>query len=76
MGIIDPVLKLDWCQEFDSIRENPYPLAKVLGVVNSSPGNYKELMEQLKSFKKKDLNHLALIVACELIFFKTDRVIH
>lgn len=76
LGVIDPVLELDWSQEFDTIKSNPYPLVKILGVVNSSPGNYRDLMEQLRDFEQKDLGHLAIIVARELTFLQTDKVVH
>ena len=76
LGLIDSVLELDWVEEFDIIKSNPYPLAKILGVVNSSPGNYKDLMGKLQVFKQKDLGHLAMVVAQELACSQTNKVTH
>ncbi len=76
LGIIDPVLEMDWSQEFENIEKNPYQLARVLGVVNSNMGNYQDLMQQLQSFDQKDLSHLAMVVAKELVGFHTNKVIH
>ena len=76
LGVIDPVLEMNWSKEFDTIRNNPHPLAKILEVVNSSPGNYKDLMEKLQTFKQKDLGHLAMVVAQELACSQTNEVVH
>ncbi len=76
LGMIDSTLEMDWCQEFDFIKNNPYSLAKLLTVVNSSSGNYKNLMETLQNFKQQDLGHLAMIVAHELACSQTNKVIH
>ena len=76
LGVIDPVLEMDWSVEFEKIEDNPYQLAEIVGVVNSSLGNYEELMEKLKSYEEKDLGHLAMVVAKELVGFHTNKVIH
>lgn len=76
LGVIDPVLEMDWSKEFESIESNPIPLQEIVSVVNSSFGNYQELMEKLRAFDQKDLNHLAMVVAKELVGFHTNKVIH
>lgn len=76
LGVIDPVLQMDWTQEFKEIENNPYQLASILGVVNSNIGNYQDLMGQLKEFDQKSLGHLAIVVAKELVSFHTNKVIH
>ncbi|MCB0378210.1 MAG: cytochrome [Bdellovibrionales bacterium] len=76
MGVIDPVLEMDWSHEFEAIEKNPYPLAKIVNVVNSSRGGKEDLMEQLKEFDAKDLGHLAMIVAKELVGFHSNKVLH
>lgn len=76
LGVIDPVLEMDWAQEFEAIEQNPYQLAEIVGVVNSSMGNYEELMMKLGNFNEKDLGHLAIVVAKELVGFHTNKVIH
>lgn len=76
MGVIDPVLEMDWSKEFKQIENDPYQLTEILGVVNTNVGNYEDLMGQLKTFNQKDLGHLAMVVAKELVSFHTNKVIH
>lgn len=76
LGVIDPVLEMDWQSEFAKIEEDPKPLYDILGVVNSNLGNYQDLMGQLSRFEQKDLSHLAMVVARELVGFHTNKVIH
>ena len=76
LGVIDPVLEMDWSVEFETMESNPLPLAEIVGVVNSSMGNYEDLMNRLMSYEEKDLSHLAIIVAKELVGFHTNKVIH
>ena len=76
LGVIDPVLEMDWQQEFKEIERNPHQLASILGVVNTDLGNYEDLMGKLQSFNQKDLSHLAMVVAKELVGFHTNKVIH
>lgn len=76
LGVIDPVLEMDWSKEFKKIEADPYPLSKILGVVNTNGGDYQDLMDKLKTFNEKDLGHLAMVVAKELVGFHTNKVIH
>ena len=76
LGVIDPVLEMDWSEEFEKIEKNPFHLAEIVGVVNTSGGSYEQLMDQLKEFNQKDLSHLAMMVAKELVGFHTNKVIH
>ena len=76
LGVIDPVLEMDWSQEFKKIEDEPHELARIVGVVNSNLGNYEDLMGQLSSFDKEDLGHLAMVVAKELVGFHTNKVVH
>lgn len=76
LGVIDPVLEMDWSVEFKAIEQNPHQLVQILSVVNQNLGNYEDLMGQLKTFNEKDLSHLAMVVAKELVGFHTNKVIH
>lgn len=76
LGVIDPVLEMDWSKEFQQIEEEPQHLVKIVGVVNSNVGNYQDLMGQLQTFNQKDLGHLAMVVAKELVGFHTNKVVH
>lgn len=76
LGVIDPVLEMDWKDEFKQLENNPHQLVEILGVVNSDVGNYEDLMNKLQSYNQKDLSHLAMVVAKELVSFHTNKVIH
>jgi len=76
LGVIDPVLELDWNQEFAEIAEDPMSLSEIIKVVNESHGDHEDLMEQLQPFAVKDLSHLAMLVAQELASFQAERVLH
>lgn len=76
LGVIDPVLNMDWSEEFEAIERNPNQLAEIVDVVNSNHGNSDDLIGHLKGFEMKDLSHLAMMVAKELVGFHTNKVIH
>ena len=76
MGVIDPVLEMDWTEEFARIEDNPYALAKLVHVVNDCHGDYRELMENLRDFEQLELSHLAMLVAKELVGFHTNKTVH
>jgi len=76
MGVIDPVLDMDWKDEFAKIEENPKGLIRVVKVVNQSDGDHFDLMEDLKEFEENDLSHLAMLVAKELAGFHTVETVH
>lgn len=76
LGVIDPVLEMDWAKEFSDIEKNPYPLSKLVGVVNQTSGHIQELIAALQQFEKRELSHLAMIVAKELVSYHGERVIH
>ena len=76
LGIIDPVLQMDWAEEFEQIENNPFSLTEIVDAVNTSQGDYQQLMADLKSFDLKDLSHLAMLVAKELVGFHTNTTVH
>ncbi len=76
MGIIDPVLKMDWSEEFGKLDTQPWVLKPVLEAVNQCPGSYMELMDELQSFEPQTLNYLAMLVAKELMYFHSNTVVH
>lgn len=76
LGVIDPVLEMDWTQEFAQIEQNPLSLAKLVNVVNAAQGDTNELVVILKEFEMKDLSHLAMLVAKELVGFHTNKTLH
>lgn len=76
MGVIDPVLKMEWGDDFDKIEKEPALVSPVVDAVNACAGTYEDLMDQLKVFDQQSLNHLAMLVARELMYFHTNNVVH
>ena len=76
MGVIDPVLKMDWSEEFGKLDSEPWILKPVIEAVNQCPGSYTELIGELESFDQETLNYLAMLVAKELMSFHTNTVVH
>jgi hypothetical protein len=76
MGVIDPVLKMDWSNEFEKLETQPWMLDPVLEKVNTCNGDYSHLIDELQCFDKDILNYLAMLVAKELMYFHTNTVIH
>lgn len=76
MGVIDPVLKMDWTEEFGKLETQPWVLNPVIDTVNRCGGDYEELMDELKTFDEKSLSFLAMLVAKELMYFHTNTIVH
>ena len=76
MGIIDPVLKMDWSQALEEVRDNPKLLQKIVATVNSCCGNQNKLSEKLKNFDQRTLSFLAMEVARELASYHTRNILH
>ena len=76
LGVIDPALEMDWKEEFEEIERNPIELARVVNRVNENMGDTDQLMEVLKEFEMKELSHLAMLVAKELVGFHSNKTVH
>jgi len=76
MGVIDPVLKMDWTEEFGKLDTQPQILDPVISAVNRCGGDFEDLMDELKTFDQQTLNYLAMLVAKELMYFHTNTVVH
>ena len=76
MGVIDPVLEMDWGTEFEKLSSDSTHLERIVQAVNSSGGDYRELMDVLGKFEHHHLGHLAMVVAKELVGFHTNQVLH
>ena len=76
MGVIDPVLKMDWSQEFEKLDTHPWMLEPVIDTVNKCSGDSRELVQALEDFDTNILNYLAMLVAKELMYFHTNTVVH
>lgn len=65
MGVIDPVLEMDWGQALDEMTEYADEFFQVLNIANSCQDDVQELMANLKKFDQKTLSYLAMEVARE-----------
>lgn len=76
MGVIDPVLKMDWSNEFEKLDTHPWMLDPVIKAVNTCQGDYSKLVNELEDFDANILSYLAMLVAKELMYFHTNTVLH
>jgi hypothetical protein len=76
LGLIEPVLEMDWKVAMDDIRSNPDSLTQVVNVVNEHNGSADELACVLKAFGEKELSYLAMEVAREFADFHSREHIH
>jgi hypothetical protein len=65
MGVIDPVLEMDWGKELDQMHLHADGFFEILSVANLHQGDVSELMTKLQSFDQKSLVYLAMEVARE-----------
>lgn len=76
LGVIDPVLKMDWKAEFPQMQKEMYKVASVIETANENSMSVGKLMNSLKGYDQKSLGYLAMIVAQELVSFKLNKVLH
>ena len=76
MGVIDPVLNMDWSGEFERLETEPWVVEPLVEVVNDCIGDYGDLMDELLAFDEQSLSFLAMLVAKELMHFHTNTVVH
>lgn len=76
MGVIDPVLKMDWSGEYEKLENQPHCVAPAVELVNSCEGDYTDLISELSSCEKETLSYLAMLVAKELMNYHTNQVVH
>jgi len=65
MGVIDPVLEMDWGKALDEMTEYEDEFFQVLSVANSYQDDVQTLMVNLKKFDQQTLSYLAMEVARE-----------
>lgn len=76
LGLIEPVLEMDWQVAMEDIRTNPNSLTRVVNLVNGHFGSADELASALKGFDDKELSYLAMEVAREFADFHSRNQIH
>lgn len=76
MGVIEPVLKMDWQSALTEIHSNPNDLFKVIKIVNTHQSDVADLAEKLENFDEKTLSYLAMEVAREYADFHSRNQVH
>ena len=76
MGIIDPVLKMDWQQLHTRMQKNPDRLQAALSAINACRGQQTQLIDTMKTLDQDTVNFVALEVARELAEFTERKVLH
>jgi len=76
MGVIDPVLEMDWDKAIQDIPNNFEDYQNIIATANNYDGDMGELIENLKGFSEKAITLLAIEVAKEFADFHTRIEIH
>lgn len=76
MGVIDPVLEMDWSKELDQMHKHAGRFFEIVSVANHHQGDVGELMNKLKQFDEKTLTYLAMEVAREYADYHSREALH
>ncbi|MCB0341847.1 MAG: cytochrome [Pseudobdellovibrionaceae bacterium] len=75
MGVIDPVLDMDWSQVMDELPYHYEQFSQVVAVANRNL-SVDELVRELNQFDEMSLSYLAIEVAKELADFHSRETLH
>ncbi len=76
MGIIEPVLQMDWKDALREMDSNPKPLFDVVKVANDFQSDVGVLIQKLENFDERTLGYLAMEVAREYADFHGRNQLH
>ncbi len=76
MGIIEPVLQMDWQDALKEMDQNPSPLFEVVKVANNFQSDVGVLITKLELFDERSLGYLAMEVAREYADFHARQQLH
>ena len=76
MGVIDPVLQMDWAKALDEMHEHADDFNRVVAVANTHQEDVGELMSHLKQFDETTLSYLAMEVAREYADYHSREALH
>lgn len=76
MGVIEPVLEMDWSEPISNMHQNFEKLVEILDVVNDHQAGVEGLMFELQKFSHESLEYLAMEVARELADFHSRETLH
>ena len=69
MGVIEPVLKMDWQEHLHEMQEGSRDLERAVKTINASRGDRQALKSELQKLDTKSLEILAMEVAREFAEF-------
>jgi hypothetical protein len=76
LGVIDPVLQMDWAREMEQIGSHYRELQEAVSIANHSQLPIADLQKELSRFQPKILNYLAMEVAREFADFHARDQVH
>ena len=76
MGVIDPVLEMDWNKALDQMPSYADDISRVLSIANTCQDDMQELMTHLKKFDQQTLSYLAMEVAREYADYHSREILH
>ena len=77
MGMIEPVLEMDWSEAMNKMQSHPEVYQEVVQVVNShSQFGTQYLVQELSRFSEATLSYLAMEVAREFADFHSRDQVH
>lgn len=76
MGVIDPILKLDWVKITEEMMQNPQQVQTVFSTVNACAGDESLLRKELEKMDQKSVYYLAMEVAREFCEFQDRSTLH
>lgn len=77
MGVIEPVLKMDWQSALNDMTHDRSMLQRVIQLINdTNHDDAAELAEKLETFDEKTLSYLAMEVAREYADFHSRDEVH
>jgi hypothetical protein len=76
LGVIDPVLDMDWSDAMTDLPEYHEDLFKAVQVVNQTGRDVNSLTRNLGEFDEQTLSYLAMEVAREFADFHSREEVH
>jgi hypothetical protein len=76
LGVIDPVLEMDWSSAIQERDLHLRLIDQVLHVANKCQGDVEQLTCELQKFDEKTLSYLAMEVAREFADFHAREDLH
>lgn len=76
MGIIDPVLEMDWNQAMEKVDIHRDKISSAIQITNYFQNDISKLMNELRQFDETTLGYLAMEVAREFADFHSRKEVH